>query len=71
MPQYKTVAGKLVDSVTIAKALSAQSGGVTLGDLGITLGGDRDVNAFTRDEFEGALKKVSRRITPYKEGQTA
>jgi hypothetical protein len=62
MPQpYKTVAGKIVDDVAIAKTLSTQNRGVTLGDLGRTTKGDRDVDVFTRDKFEGALKKVSRR----------
>lgn len=58
---YKTVAGKLVDHVMIAKTLSVKSPRVTLGDLEITLKGDAAGDMFTRDKFEGALKKVNRR----------
>ncbi len=61
MPQYKTIAGKIVDDTMIAKMLSTQNRGVTVGDLGITLKGDGDADVLTRDKFEVALKKGSRR----------
>ncbi len=58
---YNTVAGKIVDDIAIS-TLSTKSSGVTLGDLEMMVDKDKNTDVFTKDKFENALKKVSRRI---------
>ena len=62
--KYETVPGTLINSIAYIGVVSARSEGVTIGDLVVMINKEGDIDTFTKDRFEGVLKKVSRRIKP-------